>query len=571
MSVRTISPWLLLAVATVCLSVGFVAGALAHRAYIYAMTHRTAPAETLERPVITGPKPAAQPDSIPANPDSETSQAPEAHQPAAVAVQALPLELAKRADGVLLWEAEWANRLTGSFACLASEDTGGGSALWAREGTGRNNDTRYHPPGKKFMDLGVADYWVQLPEAGRYRLYMRIWAMDKCGNSCWTQINGRGSQRYFPGGYSGAYGARNHVWPESMYQRWLWIEDEGIVYDLPAGSNRLHIEVREDGFAIDQIALVPVGGKAPSGILPPTCLPTVVEDEAGLPWSDSDMSTASLPVVTPFDAFLAMDHALLFPASAPGGSGWLTLRQNGNVPADLQVRLTSSLGTLSPYAEFTCQLTPEQPIARIPISLRLPPDAPRHTFTLRAEVRAPDTHPDLTVVRTVALTRPLEWWVLGPLNWTQDRQAGKALVKADELDVTRPLLDSAPKMHWVQAKAPDHYDAFGALDLNKVLGFQEHQVAYIATRVRVLKSGRYRIVAGGDDELRLRLDGKLVASDSDHAPLTDTLRAQAVSLEAGEHLLLGRVEQSRRWWQTFVQFRNEDGTPSSGVIGLPMQ
>ena len=55
-------------------------------------------------------------------------------------------------DGTLLWEAELANRVTGSFECLGAEGAAGGAALWVRDGTGRNNPDRYYPPSRAHLE-----------------------------------------------------------------------------------------------------------------------------------------------------------------------------------------------------------------------------------------------------------------------------------------------------------------------------------------------------------------------------------------------------------------------------------
>ena len=67
---------------------------------------------------------------------------------------------------ILVWEAEWANYMDGSFECLAGEDTGNGAAVWAIEGTGRHASSKYDAWIQRERNLGMMHYTNSGREAG---------------------------------------------------------------------------------------------------------------------------------------------------------------------------------------------------------------------------------------------------------------------------------------------------------------------------------------------------------------------------------------------------------------------
>ena len=87
------------------------------------------------------------------------------------------------------------------------------------------------------------------------------------------RVGKRSRFHYFPGDRYGPHGINRYHWPESMYKRWLWMSDTPITVILEEGEQTVSIGVREDGAAIDQVALVPVDAPAPEGILKPNVLP----------------------------------------------------------------------------------------------------------------------------------------------------------------------------------------------------------------------------------------------------------------------------------------------------------
>jgi len=489
-----------------------------------------------------------------------------AGQPAGpVVVEPLRPRLADDGAQTVVWEAEWANRVTGSFACLPSEGASGGVALWAREGTGRNNGDVYGPPRNPHLDLGVADYFFELSRGGVFRLFMRVWAADECSNSFWVGIDS--GLHYFPGGQHGRYAADNYHWPQEMFRRWLWIDDEGFLYRLKPGPHRLRVEIREDGLAIDQFALVPLRQTPQSGARPPTLLPRWSEWSGGTGLSSDTPSTRASDTTTPFDAFLAVDDHCLASDSAPSATGWLWLRGNTPEPQELTVELACEGATTSPGAEFRCSVSADAPFAHIPFAATFPKADLGSAFDLRATVTS-SAYPDLTVERSCRVGRPLDWWVLGPLHGDQATEVEAALAVAGAVDVTR---SPAPGMRWIPTQAPAHFNAFGTLDLRLVMGHREHCVAYAVTRIHVERPGSYRLIAAGDDDLRLFCDGQVLVDERGGWPLVDAIRPYPVTLAGGEHLLVVRLSQRSGPWQMLIQFEEAEGKATEDVYGLPLR
>ena len=529
---------------------GLFCGAVGFRTYFIRKHFRAEPRETASRPRVDGPS------------------APSAARAVATVV-APAVQLAPRADGTIAWEAEYANRVTGTFAVLPSTDTSGGFALWCREGQGKNNTMPYQEWTDTVVDQGIADYYLEIPKDGEYRLYARFWALDKCGNSVWVGFDTDSALTYFPGGESGRYGAGNAYWPEAMYLRWLWIDDEGTTYRLKAGPHRFRIEVREDGVAFDQFALVPVGAPEPTGLLTPTLLPGTGAWPKDVRIVADRTSTRQSNTPTPIDCFFAVNQRLLLPDTQPAVSGWLCLRLNDANAREVTVTLATDGGTFLPDAQLRVALSLAAPLAIVPVQATFPAGSPRRAIDLTATVTCP-AWPSLKVERNCRVTRPLDWWALGPFHDSEEYQVGRALAGVTSIDPARPPLATNPRLVWTRVLAPQHYDAFGAVDLNLLFGKQENATAWLATRIRVKRSGNYLVHAGGDDTLRLELDGRRIVDEQAHTPLTASAQPFPVRLEAGDHLLVGRVEQLQRWWQMIVEFQAADGSPTADVEGLPL-
>jgi len=456
--------------------------------------------------------------------------------------------LSRRTDGAIVWEAEWANRITGSYECLPAADTGGGFALWSRQGSGRSLQMHYHRPRRHEGDLGTAEYHFSLAAPGDYRLYMRIRASDHCGNSCWIGIDRRRGLHCFPDGFDSDFNAQRLHWPEKMFKRWLWLEDTGRLFKLDAGEHFLRVEVREDGMAIDQVALVPDGGDEPSGVVKPTMVPRGTDDLASVR--------------------LAVDHHCLARTGEATVHGHLWLRSNSATGLPLVVRLAAGDAKIGPASEICCELGPDAPFAYLPVSVTLGDPARLRAVEFTAAMSMPRHGNAKISVARQRVERPFEWRVLGPLGKEADSLAGRELMSAASIDFGKPRVLGKEKLEWTLVESPEHFGHLGAIDFTKVFGAREECVVYAATMVDVAKAGVYRVTAAGDDTMELQLDGKSIVHRRAERTVTDTLRPLEVKLAEGRHLLVARVEQRSGEWEMVVRIDNPDGSAADGVIGV---
>lgn len=507
------------------------AGVYGRHKYVQWRYFREAPGETGARPVVEAP-------------------AANLHEVSAVtsAVSVIRPVLAERTDGVIVWEAEWANRVTGSYECLPAEDTGGGFALWSRQGSGRSLQMHYHRPRKQEGDLGTAEYHFTLSAPGSYRLYMRIRAPDHCGNSCWVGMDRRRRLHCFPDGFDSDFHGQRLHWPEKMFKRWLWLEDTGRLFELDAGKHFLRIEVREDGMAIDQVALVPEAGDEPSGMQKPTMIPRDTGDVGLLR--------------------LAVDHGCLPRSGEATARGHLWLRSNSATGLPLVVRLAAGSARIDPAAEVRCELGPDAPFAYLPVSVTLEDAARLQAVEVRATASTTGHEGMRISAAPCRVERPFDWRVLGPFTRTADAPLRRALMAAKTVDFGKARVVGSREFQWNHVESPKHFGHLGAVDFTKVFGAREECVVYAATMIDVQTGGVYRVTAAGDDTMELQLDGESLVRRYAERTLTDTLRPLDVELTKGRHLLVARVEQRTGAWQMVVRIEDSDGSAADGIEGV---
>lgn len=119
--------------------------------------------------------------------------------------------------------------VTSPFAVVASAASPSGCAAVVPEGEGRWAG-----------GLGRAHLVLQVPEAGRFRLWLRCRWSDSCGNSLGAAVGD---------------GPVLTVGQDAVYDRWHWVEAGEV--EAAAGPLSLTLEEREDGVAVDQALLCP--------------------------------------------------------------------------------------------------------------------------------------------------------------------------------------------------------------------------------------------------------------------------------------------------------------------------
>ncbi len=133
-------------------------------------------------------------------------------------------------------EAEDAARLTGSFERLEDRGGSGGACV----GTVRPTDFTPAPVEAGSNDNGAAVFEFELAEAGKYRLSVRVWWIDRGGNSMWARMDD---------------GEDLMVGNDENLLTWEWIT--GPVWELAAGRHTLRVSDREVGGHLDRVYLAP--------------------------------------------------------------------------------------------------------------------------------------------------------------------------------------------------------------------------------------------------------------------------------------------------------------------------
>ena len=458
-----------------------------------------------------------------------------------VVVEPAAARLARRTDGSVVWEAEWAESVEGTWSILPDESAAGGAALFCLADSQRERAEFQNAPEYPEHARGVATYRVPIPRTGSYYLAGRIQATDGCGDSMFVVVGERvGSVRYPPSRPS----------ERVPFGAWGWNGERRRTYALSAGTVRVRVLMREDGFHVDQLALVPEGAARPDGLATTTRGPSVRQGgrlEAGL-WLRS---------------------CILWPDVQPATKGALWLRSNADRPVTARASLAFPDGTVKQGTEFVCTLEADRPVALVPLDFSVARGAARRWYRVQVEVKDASGR-GRTITRRRNVCRPFDWRVAGPCDITVDRRFGKALKGVQALDNGGPpRVQGGPA--WQAPRFAFQFGPYGALDLARFFGELPRSSAYIATRLRVERAGAYRLVAGGDDALKLRLDGEVLFVDEDEVAMRKNLRVETVELTRGDHVLIGRVWQVHRWWDAHVEFQERDGSATSHVVGLPMK
>lgn len=125
------------------------------------------------------------------------------------------------------------------------EDASGEAYLQIPQGSG-------NPPK---VPEGKAVYTLEVGESGRYVLWCRVYWEDECGNSLNVQLED---------------GPVFAIGQDAVYKRWHWVRSPPRLplLRLEPGTYRLTLGNREDGVAVDQVALSNERRFVPMGIQP---------------------------------------------------------------------------------------------------------------------------------------------------------------------------------------------------------------------------------------------------------------------------------------------------------------
>ncbi len=125
-------------------------------------------------------------------------------------------------------EAETASDLQPNFKIVPANDSSGGLVIESPNDSGKG--------------VGRAEYVIEVPEGGAYRLMARVWWEDGCSNSVAVRIGGK----------------PRIVLSDEIFKRWHVIESLKPI-ELRKGKCTVVLRPLEDGIRIDHFGLVPVG------------------------------------------------------------------------------------------------------------------------------------------------------------------------------------------------------------------------------------------------------------------------------------------------------------------------
>ena len=410
--------------------------------------------------------------------------------------------------------------------------------------------------GPAQIEYSVGDFWdvratreltrlryhFRVPKAGEYYVYGRMWTTDThCSNSINVGIDAGGPD-------VGWMGNRTPF-------RWVWTPVSQGDFYLSAGDHFLHVFIHEDGIRLDQFILSPrriEGGRAYRANLLPG---------KGTAWE----KTKGPPVHVSFD----LKSMVISPGSPPECK--VVLRRLRECAGEAVLRVTLLGAALEErdwrVVEHRLDLARLPEVCFVPLSFsnldlsRLP----RREYLLRAELISAE---ETIASARVTLLRPFVWEACGPFLFMRNDYRGP-------LDGTREPKEG-DKHTWkpFEVKSMDHFGVldFGLHTTGSSLHAPQDKTIYARTRIQVPKSDTYLFLIQTDDYMLLWLDGKLVYRYEDmgyYHPVTRSARRLKVPLEAGEHRLRMRVNQTITRWQASVRIRTADDDISS-VVGLPL-
>ena len=445
----------------------------------------------------------------------------------------------------ICFEAELADDMTFPFEIGERAEASGGLALAVPEGIGDSAAFGGAP--------GQAVYHVLLPERRRYSIWLRVRWHDACGNSIALT----------------AGDAKPIVVADSIMRRWHWVKAGRPI--MPAGWNRILLENREDGVAVDQIALAGRGlWTPPQGTLATTTVPGPMEAPGGRPRlfvsafgaPVQDAAADARPGLTPHKAGVTPLERIQTVALIPGRPvrvvAWL--RSVAGLGGRGHVRLeTAAPIDIRPTARQGFGLHAGAALGEVAFDVAPARDTPRRSWPLRVVV----THDDsFTESRQLRLVRPWQWLVTDAFDCP--RRSG--------IDTPGPVEErlrsgfSGGAVGW--RVAPDEaFTPYGLLDMRSAVGNGRRVMAYAFTRVHSPKAGEFLLDVRHDDMVRVWLNGSVVLTSRQAAPSVASRKLVRVRLKEGDNDLLVKICQLGGCWEFGASFLTVDHQPAP-VRGL---
>ena len=381
--------------------------------------------------------------------------------------------------------------------------------------------------------IGHAAYPIIVPETGRYRIWARMWFMDKCGDSFWYWVDH---------GTSHPPNQRPMSSNPREWRNWVWFSDTQNTLQLSAGRHIVHIEPREDGVRFDQFCLVREGATPPrrhEGPLAPN------QDPARLANSGCEISISRDSIVIGDDGRI---QTAIFALCKGKGPTTGVLRVDGGdsttAPSQLPIVFNDSERLL--HREFT---------------LTYPEDAPCAERVIRASLTSGS---DTLAKAELLVGKPWPWQFAGPFPFSSK---------------PRDRFESA-KTNWQDYPVTHGFDRYGMMDFQQVVGRKASGVILLQARIHCDQAGDYLWLLNSDDESQVWLDDEPVMRNSRNMPASHRLVREQIHLSEGEHLIRAAIWQrgfrrtphiytdTQNYWQFRLRIRKDATTPAP-IRGLP--
>jgi len=443
----------------------------------------------------------------------------------------------------LVLEAELCPSLTYPWRPVRVGGASGGLALAVPEGSG--SDEAFDPGF-----AGRAEFVVPAGGARGRRLWLRLYWNGNCSNSLYARCEP---------------GRRWTTVTSHTMRGWHWLPVDGLT--VPAGGGMLVLANREDGVWVDQLCVAPEGSPAPAGVLettpgwpaPGPALPPVsmvpcpggAAVEALPPTEYLLHHRREARVAMPCEPVLPVFGGRETPLAV-----WLRWNRDGGLPAELVLEPPQGLA-VEPASRRALSAA-AGPLECLSFTVRALPELPRGYTRLACRLR---TAEGLEQVREARVLRPYRWLV--SQAYRLNPEAGLDQSAALDDAVAAAPLATTHGVAW-QDVQPDHFTAFGLLNLRQAVSSQPFVQAYAFARVPSA-GGQAVLDLTHDDWIRVWVNGTCVYSSQESAPSTLTRVRVEVNLRSGENEVLVRCAQLRNYWEFGLVAEAAPATTPPGV------
>lgn len=422
------------------------------------------------------------------------------------------------------FEAELANLLEFPFQVGKDGETSGGKFIEILQQAGNHGNVD-----------GEAAYIFKVARGGNYTLWLRVWWLDSCANSFFVVMDN---------------GERIKYADEEIYKEWHWVSMGNLSYRLLPGEHRLRILNREDGAKLDEILLIRDPLCLPGGIIAPNQLPKVP--------AQGRFSN----VFPPIAISTVRESWVILPQKQNRVTVYLRRNTTGPLRGRVTLGVPSGVRVL-PSASRSYSFSSGGILREISYRVAFPRKVNVGEHPLKITVASPSGK----VVSAAAsmLTKPFDWWLIGPFDNTGGRGFGEAYPPEAKIDLTATYTGKRRKVSWKKCSSARALNALGYLDLHKALGKNEWwAVAYALTYVNSLQKRRAQFWVGSDDSMTIWLNGKKVFAKDGMETALRNEEVIPVTLARGKSEILLKVCQRKEDWGFFFRITDQEG----GIIKL---